>query len=152
MTKKTVKIIKNKKEMAETAKVFLAEIIKKHPQKGKALVVGMSGDLGTGKTTFVQSIAKHLDIKNKITSPTFVIIKKYKIKNLKGYKFLFHLDAYRLKNEKELLFLGWEDIIGNREHLVFVEWPENVSKIIPKYSKYIYISHFKNEYRKLKFR
>lgn len=152
MAKKMVKIIKNKKEMAEIAKIFLAEIIKKHPKGGKALVVGMSGDLGTGKTTFIQSIAKYLDIKNKITSPTFVIMKKFKIKNLKGYKFLFHLDAYRLKNEKELLFLDWEDIIGNKEHLVFIEWPENVSKIIPKYSKYIYISHLKNEQRKLKFK
>ncbi len=152
MVKKTVKIIKNKKEMAETAELFLAEIIKKHLPKRKALVVGMSGDLGTGKTTFVQSVARHLNIKNKITSPTFVIMKKYKIKNLKGYKFLFHLDAYRLKNEKELLFLGWEDIIGNKEHLVFIEWPENVSKVIPKGSRYIYISHTKNEYRKLKFK
>lgn len=152
MVKKTVKIIKNKKEMAEIARVFLTQIIKKHPKTGKALVVGMSGDLGTGKTTFVQSVAKHLEIKNKITSPTFVIMKKYKIKNLKGYKFLFHLDAYRLKNEKELLFLGWEDVVGNKEHLVFIEWPENVSKVIPKNSRHVYISHLKNEHRKLKFK
>lgn len=152
MAKKTVKIIKNKKEMAETAKTFLAEIIKKHSPRGKALVVGLSGDLGAGKTTFVQSVARHLNIKNKITSPTFVIIKKYKIKNLRGYEFLFHLDAYRLKNEKELLFLGWEDIIENKEHLVFVEWPENVSKIMPKNTRHLHLFHLKDEHRKIKFK
>lgn len=150
MAKQTVKIIKNKKEMAETAKIFLGEMLKKHPKNGKALVVGLSGDLGAGKTTFVQSIAKHLNIKNKITSPTFVIIKKYKIKNLKGYEFLFHLDAYRLKNEKELYYLGWEDIIKNKEHLVFIEWPENVPKAIPPRTRCIHISHAENEHRKIK--
>jgi tRNA threonylcarbamoyladenosine biosynthesis protein TsaE len=152
MVKKTVKIIKNKKEMAETARVFLNEILKKHTPKGKALVVGLSGDLGAGKTTFVQSIAKHLNIKNKITSPTFVIIKKYRIKNLKGYEFLFHLDAYRLKNEKELNYLGWEEIVSNKGHIVFIEWPENVPKAIPRHTKHIHISHSENEHRKLKFK
>jgi len=48
-----------------------------------------------------------------------------------------------------LLHLGWEEIISNKDHLVFIEWPENVSKIIPKDAKFIYISHHKNGHRKL---
>jgi len=141
---------KNIKETEEIAKLFLEKILNgKIPQKG-ALVVGLSGDLGAGKTAFTQSVAKHLGIKNKISSPTFVILKKYPIKKLKNYKFFFHLDAYRLKNEKELLHLGWEEIISNKEHLVFIEWPENVSNIIPRGAKFVYISHNKKGSRNLK--
>jgi tRNA threonylcarbamoyladenosine biosynthesis protein TsaE len=142
---------KNTKETEKIAKIFLEKILKTKPKNEGALVIGLSGDLGAGKTTFTQSIAKHLGIKNKITSPTFVIIKSYKLK-AKNYKQFFHLDAYRLKNEKELLHLGWEKIIGNKEHLIFIEWPENVSKIIPKNAKFIYISHTKNNSRKIEFK
>ncbi len=75
-----------------------------------------------------------------MSSPTFVIMKKYAVKNSK-HKFLYHLDAYRLKNEKELLHLGWKEIISNPEHLVFIEWPENVEKAMPKKHHKIKISH-----------
>ncbi len=147
---KVVKNSKGIKETKEIAKMFLGKILKdKKPQKG-ALVVGLVGDLGAGKTTFVQAVAKHLGVKNKVNSPTFVIIKKYLIKN-KKHKFLFHLDAYRLKNEGELLHLGWDDIIKNKEHLVFIECPENVSGVITKDSKFIKISHTKDKHRDFKF-
>jgi len=137
---------KSIKETKEIAKLFLNKILKKDIKRRGALVVGLSGNLGTGKTAFTRAVARHLGIKNKINSPTFVIIKKHSLKN-KKYKFLFHIDAYRLKNEKELLYLGWEEIIGRKEHLVFIEWPENVSKIIPSDAKFVRISHTKNRQR-----
>ena len=140
------KVSKNVKETAEIAKIFFKKILKENLPPGDATVVCLSGDLGVGKTAFTQCVARHLGIKDKITSPTFIIFKKYPLK-LKKYKFLFHLDAYRLKNEKELLHLGWEEIISNKEHLVFVEWPENVQKIIPSHARFIYISHNKNDSR-----
>lgn len=143
---------KNIKETEEIAKLFLEKILKTKPKNEGALVVALSGDLGAGKTAFTQSVAKHLGIKEEIKSPTFVIYKKYYIKKLGVYKFMFHIDAYRLKNAKELLYLGWEEIINNKEHLVFIEWPENVSKIIPKGAKFVYISHNKNGSRNLKFK
>ena len=142
---------KSKKETARIAKIFLDKILKKKKGHRGALVVGLIGDLGAGKTAFTQAVAKHLRLKNKIVSPTFLIIKKYPLKN-KKYKFLFHLDAYRIKNEQELLRLGWEEIIGNREHLVFIEWPENVSKIIPVNARFVHISHTKNKHRNFKLR
>jgi len=132
------KISKNIEETATIAKKFLKEILKKSSQHQGALVVGLNGDLGAGKTTFFQAIAKLLGIKDKVNSPTFVIMKKYSLKN-KKYDFLFHLDAYRLKNEKELISLGWEEIIANKKHLVFIEWPENVVKIMPANAKSIFI-------------
>ena len=109
-------------------------------------MVGLSGDLGAGKTAFTKSVTKHLGIKDRVFSPTYVILKKYPIKS-KKYKFFFHLDAYRLENEKELLNLGWEEIINNKEHLIFIEWPENISKAMPSHSKFVYISSDENGYR-----
>lgn len=144
-------ISKDVKETSVIAKKFLAKMLKTSSTKDKALVVCLSGNLGTGKTAFTKAIAQHLNIKNKISSPTFVIIKKYPLKN-KKHRFFFHLDAYRLKNEKELLRLGWEDIIGNKEHLVFIEWPENVFGVIPPNAKFVYITHTKNGHRNFRFK
>ena len=140
MKKKNIRVSKNVKETAEIAKTFLSKILKEKKATRGATIVCLSGNLGAGKTAFTQCVAKHLDIKNKITSPTFVIIKNYELK-ITNYKKLFHIDAYRLKNEKELLHLGWEEIIADESCLVFIEWPENVQKIIPKHAKFIYISH-----------
>ncbi len=151
---------KNVQDTAKIAEVFLEKILKSRKDKLGATIVGLSGELGAGKTAFTQSIAKHLGVKKKVISPTFVIIKKYLIRPPRPsgtppsqgekYKFLFHIDAYRLKNEKELLHLGWEDIISNEEHLVFIEWPENVSKIMPAHARYIYISGNEKGHRNLK--
>jgi tRNA threonylcarbamoyladenosine biosynthesis protein TsaE len=144
-------ISKNTEETSKIAKSFLNKILKEKGGRKCALVVALSGDLGAGKTAFTQAVAKHLGIKEKVTSPTFVIMKKYSI-NLENYKFLFHFDAYRLKNERELLYLKWEEIINNQEHVVFIEWPENVKKAIPSDAKFIYISHKENGRRNLEFK
>ncbi len=143
------KVSRDVNETKKIAESFLNKILKKKKQAQGALVVGLSGDLGAGKTVFVQAVGKHLGIKNKITSPTFVIMKKYPIGKTYGVKFLFHFDAYRLKNEKELLHLGWEEIINNKEHLVFIEWPENVSGAMPPDASFVYISHGKDGSRNL---
>jgi tRNA threonylcarbamoyladenosine biosynthesis protein TsaE len=150
------KVSKNIKETIKIAKIFLDEIFQKENKKKGATIVCLSGDLGAGKTFFTQAVGKHLGIKNKITSPTFVLIKKYPIGLAYGvargsFRFLFHLDAYRLKSEKELLQLGWKEIIGNKEHLVFIEWPENVRKIIPAGARFVFLSHKKNGERILEF-
>lgn len=140
------KVAKNIKETSEVAKLFLDEILNARKTRTGALVVCLSGDLGAGKTAFTKAIGKHLKIKQIINSPTFVIIKNYELQAI-NYKKLFHIDAYRLKNEKELLHLGWEEIVGDKKHLVFIEWPENVAKIIPKGAKFLYITADKKGYR-----
>jgi|SRR3989344_8591489 len=141
------KIAKNVKETNTIAKIFLREILKNNKRNNGALVVALSGNLGAGKTAFAKAIAKNLGIKDKISSPTFVILKKYSVK-LKGYKYFFHIDAYRLENEKDLQVLKWEEIISNKEHLVFIEWPEMVSKAIPSHAKSIAISSNEHGHRK----
>jgi tRNA threonylcarbamoyladenosine biosynthesis protein TsaE len=153
MSHKTIgmkKTSRSIKETGEIAKIFLEKILKKDNLRQGALVVGLSGNLGAGKTTFFQAVAKHLGIKDKVRSPTFVIIKKYPLKKNqknKKYDFLFHLDAYRLKDEGELLHLGWEEIINDKKNLVFIEWPENVSKVIPSHAEFIYISDDEDEFK-----
>ena len=141
---------KNIKETEKIAKIFLEKILDAKNSHKNALVVGLVGDLGAGKTTFMQAVAKHLGVKDKVRSPTFVIMKKYPLKN-KKHNFLFHLDAYRLKNEKELLTLGWEEIIKDKKNLVFIEWPENVSKIIPVQAEFVYVSNNQDQNRLFKF-
>ena len=150
------KISKNIKETEKIAKEFMNLIFRNEnllgPRKGvsqtlvnsrskkSAVVICLHGDLGTGKTTFSQFVAKNLGVKRKVNSPTFVIMKRYMLKH-KNFKNLFHLDAYRLKNHQELLVLGWEEIISKPENLILIEWPENVIKAIPKKHHKIHISH-----------
>ncbi len=152
---------KNIKETEKIAKTFLDKILKGKKKHKGALVVGLSGDLGAGKTAFTKLVTKHLGIKERVFSPTYVIMKKYSLARRRGsaqrargsnYKFFFHIDAYRLESEKELLHLGWEEIIGNDEHLVFIEWPENISKAMPKHSKFVQISSKDNGHRNFKFK
>ena len=153
---------KSVKETKKIAKLFLETILKTKANHKGATVVGLSGDLGAGKTAFTQAVAKYLGIKDKVNSPTFVIFKKYALKKRPllnsprglggGFKFLFHMDAYRLKNEKELSHLGWEDMIGNKEHIVFIEWPENIKKAMPKGHHKVSIAHTKAGHRKFKFK
>lgn len=87
-------------------------------------VLALIGDLGGGKTTFAQGFAKGLGIKEKILSPTFVIMKKFNN--------FYHIDCYRLKNERDLLDLGFKDILKDKKNVVLIEWPERIKKILPK--------------------
>ena len=110
--------------------------------KDVALSVGLEGDLGGGKTTFLQGFAKGLGIKEKILSPTFVIMKKFQIPNYKSqtnskfkipkFKNFYHIDCYRIKNPKELLDLRFKEIISNPQNIVAIEWAEKVKKILPQ--------------------
>ena len=132
------KISKNLKDTKEIAENFLSSILKQ--VGGKARVVGLYGDLGAGKTAFTQALAKHLGVKNKVVSPTFVIMKSYQ---LSGFRFqkLIHIDAYRLEKGEELVKLGWAEIISDPENLVLIEWPEIVSDVMPKNHDKIKIKH-----------
>lgn len=122
-------IIKNTNELKEFSKNFLKNL---KNQKDKATIITLSGDLGAGKTTFVQKIAENLNIKDNINSPTFTISKKYNIKNNNNFENLIHLDLYRLKKESELNFIGLIEEIKNPKNIIFIEWPDIASKILPK--------------------
>lgn len=116
-----------KKLGKDTAK----EILKTGPGK-KALILALKGNLGSGKTTFLQGFAKGLGIKEKVLSPSFIIMRKYKIQNTR-YKIqnFYHIDCYRLKKAKEIIVLGFKEIISEPKNIVAIEWAEKIAKIIP---------------------
>lgn len=91
-------------------------------------VIGLSGDLGSGKTAFVKELAKHLGIQKDIVSPTFVIMKSYQTKD-DTYKTLTHIDAYRLKDKSELSHIDWDHIKDIKDNLILIEWPEQVDLV-----------------------
>lgn len=103
---------------------------------GESCVLALQGELGAGKTAFAQEVGKILGVAENMHSPTFVIEKIYEI-DFKGFKRLIHIDAYRLEKESELLHLGWKELVREPENLILIEWPENVSGIIPKNAKRI---------------
>ena len=142
------------KSVEETAKIatnFAKQISPEDDHQG-ATVVGLYGELGSGKTTFMKYLAKSLGVKDIIQSPTFVIMKIYKTspprelpfssppplvkgRGLGGevFQYLIHIDAYRIEKEEEILNLGWKEIIADPENLICIEWPEKIAGIMPKH-------------------
>lgn len=140
------KLANNMEETAQIAGEFIEAVLEKGVGLEKALVLGLHGDLGAGKTAFTKAVAKYLGVKDKVDSPTFILMKKYPIKSQK-HKYLYHLDAYRFDKEQELLDLGWEEIINDKDNLVLIEWPDNVSGVMPVESFKINITHHADESR-----
>lgn len=93
-------------------------------------ILALTGDLGSGKTTFVQGLAQGLGILNRIISPTFILVREYNLKR----KRLYHIDLYRLAGniEQEIKNLGLEDIWGKEENIVVIEWAEKIKGLLPK--------------------
>lgn len=110
----------------------LAEkILNKEKTEKKAQVLALQGELGGGKTTFLQGFAKGLGIKERILSPTFVILKRFRLLN-QNFKFFYHIDCYRIKKEREILSLGFKKIISNPQNIIAVEWANHIKNILPK--------------------
>src|SRR3990167_9352934 len=129
--------------VGETKK-FAAELVKKnYPSKKGALVFGLVGELGAGKTHFAQGAAVALGIKRNITSPTFVLMKKYGISSGE-LKMMYHIDSVR-----DILDLGWSKIILDRRNVVFVEWAEKIKSILPRDTILIFIKDLGGEKREI---
>ena len=120
----------------------------------QATVVGLFGDLGSGKTTFMQFFGEALGIKEKILSPTFVIEKIYKIDHPKiaeKFDHLVHIDAYRLDDPNEILVLGWPEILKNSRNLIAIEWADKIAELLPEDHIHIQFSHHDDESRVIHF-
>ncbi len=121
------------KSLTDTEKMACDFVSKLHPHTSGATVVALSGDLGSGKTTFTKAFAQALGISpNHITSPTFVIEKRFDIQNHFHFKRFIHIDAYRLEKPEEIMRLGWEATLSDRGNLIVIEWPENIGAALPK--------------------
>lgn len=110
----------------------------------KQSVIALTGELGAGKTTFVQGFAKGLGIKEKIISPTFVLIRQHKIPRFN--KMLYHIDLYRLDISSQLKNLGIDELVNNHDNLVLIEWAERLNDL-PKNTIQIIIKKQENNDR-----
>lgn len=111
---------RNVNETRKMAKILAQEILKSK----RGMIIGLIGELGAGKTTFIQAFAKGLGIKNKITSPSFIILKKYKN--------FYHIDCYRIKSYKDILALDFQEIVSNPKNIIVIEWAEKIKSILPQ--------------------
>ena len=115
---------------------FITEKFEETKKLGKLLagelrggeIICLSGELGAGKTTFTQGLLEGLGAEKPYTSPTFVVMKEYNPPA--GGQNIYHIDAYRI-GEKDLLNLGWEEIIENPKVVSIIEWADKIKKIIP---------------------
>ncbi len=103
-------------------------------------IIALQGDLGAGKTTFTQDLAKFLGVKKQVTSPTFVLMKVYPISNHKSPIINFvHVDCYRLDDPQELFYLGIEEYLNKKDVIVVIEWADKIKKYLRKFKKVIWI-------------
>lgn len=178
MDKKTFQrkfLSKSSEETEEIGKNFAEKIIRENsrlprrePQvllRGSnsrkfARILSLEGELGGGKTTFLKGFGRGLGIKDRIKSPTFVIMRRYYIptgdRRQATYRklpviscqlrYFYHFDCYRIDSSKEILELGWEEIISNPENIVAVEWGDKIKNILPeKTIKIIFKTKKENE-------
>lgn len=132
-----------------------------------ATLITFSGDLGAGKTTLIQEIAKQLGVTDDLQSPTFVIYKRYVIsveaskpmlpllrgapRSGEGYGWtsLIHGDMYRLESAEEIEKLGWNDLIADPKNLICIEWPEKITGAIPEWATCVVIHHLGGDKRSI---
>lgn len=122
-------VTKNEQETIKFAKNFLEDILKE-ANRGKPLIFYLTGELGAGKTHFVKGLAQALGIKDNITSPTFVLVKKYIIP--KGLAIFFHIDCYRIYDSEDARQIGLDKVLQSPKAIIAVEWAERIEDIIPR--------------------
>lgn len=119
-------------------KVFAEEVLKNLQTN----VLCLEGDLGAGKTTFTQQVASIFGVKDYVTSPTFILQKRYEVisnpfPNLSLISQIIHMDMYRIDDAKELEMLGFNELCKDPKNLLIIEWPEKVKDVIPANSRKI---------------
>ncbi len=128
------------KETHELAEKILEEL--------KSNLICLYGDLGSGKTTFTQGLAKALGVKGRVISPSFVLVREYETKTQK----LIHIDCYRLRSEKDFKAMDLEELWSDPKNLVVIEWAGKVKKILPKKRLDIYFKYLEKDKREIIFK
>jgi tRNA threonylcarbamoyladenosine biosynthesis protein TsaE len=115
-------------------------------------ILCLYGDLGSGKTTFVQGLARGLGINRRIISPTFIIVRHYMVKpKTHNFKTFCHIDLYRTGEKSDLLGLGINEIIEDKNNIVAVEWAEKLGDILPQKRIELYFKYIDENKREISF-
>ena len=112
-------------------------------------VICLHGDLGTGKTTFIQGFAEGLGVTKKIISPTFIIMRTYELRDHPTKKYFYHVDLYRIESEKDVEGLGLLEIIKDPESIVAIEWPEKIENLLPEKRLTLFFKYIDDEKREI---
>lgn len=131
-------ILQNVQETFSFAKDFAKKL------KGGE-IIGLVGELGSGKTVFVKGLAKGLGIKEYVTSPTFIKMRTLLLPPGRKIKKLVHIDAYRIENVDEVIDLGLENYLDKRDTIIVIEWADKLKKILPQDTIWIYFKYGKTE-------
>jgi tRNA threonylcarbamoyladenosine biosynthesis protein TsaE len=99
-------------------------------------VLAFEGELGAGKTTFIQAIVRGLGVGGRATSPTYALVHRYR--GRRGP--VFHLDCYRLRNAEEAADLDWEGLVAEGD-AILVEWPERAGAWLPHPARHFRLHH-----------
>lgn len=99
-------------------------------------VIALYGELGAGKTTFVQAVAQSLGIRRRIISPTYILVRNYPIPNTArsplGGKTFSHIDLYRVQSHRDLRSVDLPEILEDPDNLTMIEWSEKAKDVLPK--------------------
>ena len=114
-----------------------------------AKLIAFHGNMGAGKTTFIHALCDARQVKDVVGSPTFSIINEYFFTENGEQKKIFHIDLYRLKDEKEALLAGVEDCLYS-DHICLIEWPEKISSLLPAGTLHVFIEPVDTQTRKLR--
>lgn len=108
------------------------------PSSGSALVIRLEGDLGAGKTTFVQGLVRAMGVTDAVRSPTFVLMKRYP---RQGARDVVHMDCYRIHRPDEVASLDLPSLFTDPDVLMLIEWPERIADILPSSTLTISLAH-----------
>ena len=134
---------------AKTQKV--AEDFAKNLKGGE--VICLYGDLGFGKTTFTQGLAKGMGVTGRIISPTFIIMRSYSTTfhfPFSTFNSFYHVDLYRISKEEEIVEIGLLDIMNDPQNIVAIEWPEKMGKLLPEKRIEIKFEYIDEDIRRIK--
>lgn len=137
---------KSEKETSKLAKLFAEEILKTERGK-KALTVGLTGELGAGKTTFIKSFARALGVKTNVVSPTFIFSRPYSLTKNR-FTTLWHFDAYRVAGAKDAQSIGLKEAVRDPQNLVIIEWADKLKRALPKGTIWIELKHGQNPHER----
>lgn len=128
MDNDTIRITKNAAETKDFGKTLAVQLMGK--KFHGPLIVALYGDLGSGKTTFIQGFARGLGLTTRLLSPTFIIVRRYPVPETSF--FFHHIDLYRMENITDMKGLGLGELFTDPVAIIVIEWAERLGTLLPE--------------------